>query len=50
MQGCGVLYMARVSFRSCAVTCHVCRMVGIGRGVRKMFVLQEDYILSAYTK
>lgn len=39
-----------VCLGSCAVTCHVRRMVGVGRGVRKMFVFQEDCILPAYTE
>jgi len=47
MQDCGVLYMVHVSFGSCAVACCVCRMVGVGRGVRKMFVFQGDCILPA---
>lgn len=47
---CGVLCMACVSSASCAVTCLVCRMVEVGRGVWKILVFQKDYILPAYTE
>lgn len=42
---CGGLFMA--SSASDAVTCLVCRMVGVGRGVWKIFVFQKDCILPA---
>lgn len=35
---CGVLCMACMSSASCAVTCLVCRMVEVGRGVWKILV------------
>lgn len=45
---CGVLCMACVSSASGAVTCLVCRMVGVGRGVWKILLSEGLHLACIY--